>query len=1220
MKLISQGLTGGLALALAASALAQTTTTDDPHPWVGARPFPTDLLSVTHDSLPDTGLTFYSVQRWNQTPPVPTDWTRKLPDSATANLAFYISPSFGTNRIIVDDRLVNYDQAYTELQNQRAVLNAAARLLNLPEEIIPEDLSGGQYMYSLQVPTDGSLWLEITNVTDGLAFLNLDNATNSVYAIWTSTDLLSGWQVEAEVWQTNTSVMPFCLPTLQRTNLFVRAQDWTGLDSDSDGIPDWWIWLYFGNFSQSATNLDTQGNTLLYDYTYGLDPNVISFCLAPFADHVTNTASAFSLNIRAGAPAAIAILVDTNSPGPATWYQFQTNVTVDLGANASEGWHQLWFGVRGRLTTSIQTWQSARVKVDRTPPQLLITNTIPATTDQSYVQVQGYANEQLSQLVCTVANTNGVTTNDTAAIVRRDYSVPTAEFTTNWFQCFDVLLASGTNTITVRATDLAGNNTATNLLVTLDPMSNTNAPALVISWPPSGATIGSADLNCFGTLDNPSASVYAVLTDSSGQATPAIAEVERDGHFWIDHLPLSAGTNSLTLTATSPAGITTIAALTLVRSAANITVDAPFADWLNTPPVPQLTGTVPSAGYIVTVNGMETYLLDTQWFAQYLPLDPSSSTAVFLVRAVPQSGPTIEYAYVAIKPPRFYISEFWYSNRIDTVQTTAPMQYDSIPLESNADSQTAGGRAGRQTRSLASGAAYNDSLEYATTSIEAGHWADHQPGTSITRQIWNDGSWSGTDGSWPAAWWPTMAGGTNICWLNSGTYSFTNEMHPSVTNEQWNAEYTVTSPDGTLTSHYLSQAAAFGAFYAGGVRYIAGLNVLAVATASALDYGSDGLSQPVTTLPEQIQISTFGRLSTNATLPVLLAAGSTVDFTATVPSRQNTVAVQPAPPTPKPQIWFRNKDVTGKKTVVWVGENMSLTFRFDVTPADPVTNYIWRVPGPAFSDIAYSSAIGLAPNLTNSDLTNASVTYYWTTAATQAEVSCSAVLRGLTNTAKTLFEVRKPEVAWTLAPKYPVGVSTNYAASAGPWLSCGLGHDTNDCGVLFNFQVTDLKGYTNAIYHLICLQVRSLSAWENFSSDTNLHRCVATNGLDEAYPYFDWQMFPPGLFPGAPTSGSISDSPGQPLSGKYYATIADSFESYLLFKPEGGKPVPLKHAGWSWSGAAAATNPPPAYALTASVNPVSASGSPWSTPPTWTNLIAATNFSTFWRTNDCPNP
>jgi len=43
-------------------------------------------------------------------------------------------------------------------------------------------------------------------------------------------------------------------------------------DSDYDGLPDWWEWKYFGNYSHSGSEQDANGNTLLYDSTNGIDP------------------------------------------------------------------------------------------------------------------------------------------------------------------------------------------------------------------------------------------------------------------------------------------------------------------------------------------------------------------------------------------------------------------------------------------------------------------------------------------------------------------------------------------------------------------------------------------------------------------------------------------------------------------------------------------------------------------------------------------------------------------------------------------------------------------------------------------------------------------------------------------------------------------------------------------------------------------------------------
>ena len=135
------------------------------------------------------------------------------------------------------------------------------------------------YSPTYVVPTNG-LWLQITNVANGLAYVNLNNATNFVYEIFSKTDLtLTNWSIEQAVWPTNGTVMPFTVAQWNRTNLFLWARDWTGVTSNGNTTPDWWFWKYFGTLTLSDTDLDSQGNTLLSDYQNGLDPNVISFAL-----------------------------------------------------------------------------------------------------------------------------------------------------------------------------------------------------------------------------------------------------------------------------------------------------------------------------------------------------------------------------------------------------------------------------------------------------------------------------------------------------------------------------------------------------------------------------------------------------------------------------------------------------------------------------------------------------------------------------------------------------------------------------------------------------------------------------------------------------------------------------------------------------------------------------------------------------------------------------
>lgn len=119
------------------------------------------------------------------------------------------------------------------------------------------------------------LWLEITNVAIGLAYLNLHHGTNQVYAIWSTTNLalpFSQWQVATEVFPTNTDCQSFTLLTQGWQTQFARAEDWTGVTTNGNTVPQWWFWFYYGTTALSDTNLDCYGNQLIYDYTNQYDP------------------------------------------------------------------------------------------------------------------------------------------------------------------------------------------------------------------------------------------------------------------------------------------------------------------------------------------------------------------------------------------------------------------------------------------------------------------------------------------------------------------------------------------------------------------------------------------------------------------------------------------------------------------------------------------------------------------------------------------------------------------------------------------------------------------------------------------------------------------------------------------------------------------------------------------------------------------------------------
>lgn len=65
------------------------------------------------------------------------------------------------------------------------------------------------------------------------------------------------------------------------------------------------------------------------------------------------------------------------------------------------------------------------------------------------IQLTGYSTEALSGISYGISNAAGTATGQQAVITGQFYSTNTAEFTTNYFQCYDVPLASGLNVISL---------------------------------------------------------------------------------------------------------------------------------------------------------------------------------------------------------------------------------------------------------------------------------------------------------------------------------------------------------------------------------------------------------------------------------------------------------------------------------------------------------------------------------------------------------------------------------------------------------------------------------------------------------------------------------------------------------------------------------------------------------------------------------------------------
>ncbi|MGD0207740.1 MAG: hypothetical protein ABSC89_09070 [Verrucomicrobiota bacterium] len=428
----TQGVSAGIAFVLAIAFIlhAQTTTISiqsfrsaSAVDWEVMLQAVEATTPASAESAPRGG-TFYSAQFPNW-PPLPCN----IHNVPVWNL--------GNGSYLVDDLEVDYSAPVEQTQSGMRMMGTES--------------SDTSDFPTYSFPTN-DLWLEITGVSNGAAWLNLHNASNQIYAVTSTTNLLANWNVETEVWPTNPLVMPFTVPMLGRANLFIWARDWTGITENGNTTPDWWFWEYFGTVALSDTNLDSQGNTLLYDYTNGLDPNVIFFTLSATNSYLNQTTVPLQINLLAGTPSYYAVLVNDVNYADANWQRYtSSNILVNL--NAGDGNYSVSVGLRGLPSDAQQTWQGVQITVDTQPPQLTVIWPQAGTyiSGNSFT-FEGQVDDDTASVTATIVDASG-DTNTVQGLVERSGAV--------WAQ--NLPLAAGTNTLMISATDAAGNTSTTNL-------------------------------------------------------------------------------------------------------------------------------------------------------------------------------------------------------------------------------------------------------------------------------------------------------------------------------------------------------------------------------------------------------------------------------------------------------------------------------------------------------------------------------------------------------------------------------------------------------------------------------------------------------------------------------------------------------------------------------------------------------------------------------------
>ncbi len=442
-------------------------------------------------------------------------------------------------------------------------------------------------------------------------------------------DLVGGFRIGSD--QTGSNQAAGAFDELQTFSYPLSANNTATFDS---ALPAWWEVEYFNATQLNPLAAYGDNHDLLYYYTRNIEPNnAIGFTIANTSRYFNSPSIAMPVLVTNDTPYFEAVLLnDTNVVNGdfsnAVWEAYtSSNITVNLGAG--EGPYSVWIGLRGWPADSAQTWVGTEVWLRTNAPVITITNPGGTTVAQPIIQVQGLVSETLSSLTYDISNAAGFVTNQTAESTPWFFDTNVLDFTTNFFQCYDVPLTNGVNTIIVHAVDLAGNSSTTNVTVTLD-YSTATPPNLSVVWPTNGMCISGTNFTFQGQLDDDTATVTAQIVDTNGDTNTLQGLVERSGLVWVQNLSLMPGTNTLTVTATNAAGLSTTVNLTVMQSRVVITMNP--LNQFNQANV-SVTGTISDPTCSLTVNGTNAYYLDTNgdWKADNVPVSPTG-TALFNVQ------------------------------------------------------------------------------------------------------------------------------------------------------------------------------------------------------------------------------------------------------------------------------------------------------------------------------------------------------------------------------------------------------------------------------------------------------------------------------------------------------------------------------------------------------------------------------------------------------------
>ena len=936
---------------------------------------------------------------------------------------------------------------------------------------------------------------------------------------------------------------------------------------DTNGLSYDWEMEYFGETGLNPTwDPDNDGDDLLNNYTNGTDPNVIQFSIAVTNNFVNTNMVPLQLKIQGGIPFYIALVDSTNfMPGSGeTWYPYtSSNIFVNLAW--VEGQHDLWVGLKGLPTNATVTWQETILTMETNPPVIVVTNPVANVVVQPLLQVQGFVDEQLSSITFDVSNSAGFFANQTGYVTSQFFDINAGTYTTNYFQLYDVRLTNGLNTVTIHATDLAGNTTTTNLSAILDYSSDTNPPVLNIEWPQNGSWVSGSNFTLQAQVDDITAIVTASINNQTNTGI-----VQRNGQVRGLTLPLSAGTNTVTVTATDAAGNSVTTNLTLVQSLMTLIINPVSADQLNQPFV-TVTGSA-TLTTNVTINGVSTFVdNDGNWSANV----PVATVGVMTVNATASDSSGNPIGSQALEQPQPPVLGIY--------------QYTENDNYWENDHETSGWDETVNNGVISSNYVQQDCWE-PTTLKDWTSWINGAGGNAGTSGSTYESVLCGTP--------PTNSSSSQN--LSSDLYSWTGSLGYNESYNTSGAYHTGDPWSYSISQQTIQQLTTGGEGQPGTMQsYLVWVEAADYYYSGGSPLPPESLSILGHTVQDSGLADDFGG---NWGYVVLQAPAGATDYL-TVDCADPNYEFYTMATNLTLQIIDANTgtNLTAQANTVIVGQQMDLTCQTSVVNMGltnlAFNNFQWKVPGYAISNYWIAPDTNSAMVVTHFPLNNTNVAFCWVDGGDSRTVQCSAEINGATITASAVFNVQRPMASITTQTGIVQPGINEQRSDYGVY----FGTYGNSPGIVFTPTVILPSGdynYGNTNYEIQWVQViiPAYSGTLKFGGSNTVTWTKTTTSvvLDTTFPY-GFTPFP-----------YTDDSPGVAAD---YATneIAASFsqkaEMWLMFQPANGQMVPLREVDWNCSGSI--TNNGSSWELISaswSTNPPDAdTGTSY---PTWTNNIA----------------